>query len=67
MGDAAGGFWDWTSTPLGPQVGDSGPRVIRGGSWFDVIGYGQTFIPSRVEALKRTSIVSFRPVRSLPD
>jgi serine/threonine-protein kinase len=65
MGDAAGGVWNWTSSPFEPDAQDSATRVIRGGGWGNPVLYARAAQRARNAPEYRNANLGFRTVRSV--
>lgn len=65
MVDAAGGVWDWTSSPFDPLVENSEQLVIHGGGWTDPVSATRSAFRGRVRSNFRSPYVGLRPARSL--
>ncbi len=65
MVDAAGSFWDWTTSLFEPHVTASVSRVIRGGCWVSTVGFARAAIRFRLSPEGRNADLGFRPASSV--
>ncbi len=65
MVDAAGSFFEWTSSLYEPHVQASDSRVYRGGSWNSLVGSARAANRVRDTPEYRISHIGFRPARSV--
>ncbi len=63
--DAAGSFWEWTSSLFEPHVQASGFRVSRGGGWANPVTYARSASRYSAHAGSRLVNIGFRPARSV--
>ena len=64
--DMAGNAWEWCASLYDPAKGEDGPRVLRGGSWFDDEDFARCAFRDGLNPNGRNVNFGFRVVCSSP-